>query len=378
MCCLTKIQRLSLLIAVSWLIWALPAAGERLNDVSYSFDQSKLAAAKDSFHFLRSFVDYFYLLVKANASTFKIYPSTENVSGWCVGDAHPENFGVVLLHGSQPLFTMNDMDDSGPCPVVLDILRLMVSSRLYDANTTLDKMLDAYTQGLRHKRYDMPSAVQDLIRKAKKQGTVPNPKKVNKNKLVRDDQAAEVNSSLRAQIERTVMSVVSPYLAKDTKIIDMLATSKVGGGSGGLQRYEVLIQNGGSLLHLELKEQREPAIYPVETNKPGTAQRIATTLRMDQGPTASVFYQVVQIGSTSMLLRPRFAGNVGVSLDKGSASDNKDIIRYEAYTLGMIHSRSLSSPEAWEKMLADISEKAWEHDVELLTDQFQQKFKKLK
>jgi hypothetical protein len=239
-------------------------------------------------------------------------------------------------------------------------------------------MLDAYTQGLRHKRYDMPSAVQDLIRKAKKQGTVPNPKKVNKNKLVRDDQAAEVNSSLRAQIERTVMSVVSPYLAKDTKIIDMLATSKVGGGSGGLQRYEVLIQNGGSLLHLELKEQREPAIYPVETNKPGTAQRIATTLRMDQGPTASVFYQVVQIGSTSMLLRPRFAGNVGVSLDKGSASDNKDIIRYEAYTLGMIHSRSLSSPEAWEKMLADISEKAWEHDVELLTDQFQQKFKKLK
>src|SRR5438445_327991 len=122
------------------------------------------------------------------------------------------------------------------------------------------------------------------------------------------------------------MSVVGSSWAEGTQIIDILATTKVGGGSGGLQRYEVLIQNGASLLHLELKEQRQPAIYPIEMDKPDTAQRIATTLLMDQGSTASVFYRVVQIGSTSMLLRPRFAGDVGVSLAKGSASDNKDII----------------------------------------------------
>jgi hypothetical protein len=132
------------------------------------------------------------------------------------------------------------------------------------------------------------------------------------------------------------------------------------------------------LLHLELKEQRQPAIYPVETDKLGTAQRIAKTLLMDQGSTASVFYKIVHLGSTSMLLRPRFAGNVGVSLVKGSASDNKGIIRYEAYTLGVIHSRSLSSSKAWKKILDGISKKAWEHDVELLAEQFQQKFKKLK
>ena len=378
MCNLTPIKTLLLIIAIAWLTWAQPAACGGLKDVSYDFDQSKLAAAEDSFHFLRSFVDYFYLLVKANAATFKIFPSTAHVSGWCVGDAHPENFGVVLLNDGQPLFTMNDMDDSGPCPIVLDMLRLMVSSRLYEANTKLDNMLDAYTQGLRHKSYDVPSAVQDLISKAKKRGASPNPNKVNGNRLVRDDQDAEVSSSLRAQIASTVLSVVGSSLAEGAQIIDMLATTKVGGGSGGLQRYELLMQNGESLLHLELKEQKQPAIYPVGTDKLGTAQRIATTLLMDQGSTASVFYKVVQIGSTSMLVRPRFADNVGVSLVKGSASDNKDIVRYEAYTLGVIHSRSLSSSEAWVKILDDISEPAWENDVELLTEQFQQKFKKLK
>ena len=174
------------------------------------------------------------------------------------------------------------------------------------------------------------------------------------------------------------MSVVGSALAEGAHITDMLATTKVGGGSGGLQRYEILMQNGASLLHLELKEQRQPAIAPVETDTPDTAQRIAKTLLMDQGSKASVLYKVVQIGSTSMLLRPRFAGNVGVSLAKGSASDNKDIIRYEAYTLGVIHSRSLSSSKEWEKILGDISEQAWEHDVKLLTEQFQQKFKELK
>ena len=253
MCSLTPRKTLFLIIAIAWLPWVQPAACEGLKDVSYDFDRSKLAAAEDSFHFLRSFVDYFYLLVKANASAFKTFPSTAHVSGWCVGDAHPENFGVVLSDDGQPLFTMNDMDDSGPCPVVLDILRLMVSSRLYDARTELDKMLDAYTQGLRHKSYDMPAAVRELISKAKKRGTTPNPNKVNGNRLVRDDQDAEVSSSVRAQIVSAVMSAVGPSLAKGAQIIDMLATAKVGGGSGGLQRYEVLMQHGASLLHLELK-----------------------------------------------------------------------------------------------------------------------------
>jgi hypothetical protein len=44
----------------------------------------------------------------------------------------------------------------------------------------------------------------------------------------------------------------------------------------------------------------------------------------------------------------------------------------------VIHSRSLSSPQAWAKILDDIPAQAWEHDVKLLAAQFRQKFQRLK
>ena len=89
MCSITPGKKVFLLLAIAWLVWAQPVAGAGLTDVPYDFDQGKLAAAEDSFHFLRSFVDYFYLLVKANMATFTIVPSTASMSGWCGGDAHP-------------------------------------------------------------------------------------------------------------------------------------------------------------------------------------------------------------------------------------------------------------------------------------------------
>src|SRR6266446_691873 len=208
MCSITPGKKVFLLLAIAWLVWAQPVAGAGLTDVPYDFDQGKLAAAEDSFHFLRSFVDYFYLLVKANMATFTIVPSTASMSGWCVGDAHPENFGVVLLQDGQPLFTMNDMDDAGPCPVVLDLLRLMVSSRLYDPDTKVDHMREAYTQGLRHMPYVVPSAVYDLLKKATKEGLAPETKKIKGHQLVRDQQASDVSPPVRAQIANAVQSVV--------------------------------------------------------------------------------------------------------------------------------------------------------------------------
>jgi len=36
-----------------------------------------------------------------------------------VGDAHPENFGTLLQKDGTSVFTVNDVDDSGPCPLGL-------------------------------------------------------------------------------------------------------------------------------------------------------------------------------------------------------------------------------------------------------------------
>lgn len=356
------------------------AAGVRakgLADVAYNFDKAKLAAAEDSFHFLRSYVDYFYLLVKANRGSLQAVSAADGVQGWCVGDAHPENFGALIRNDGRSLFTMNDVDDSGPCPVVLDLYRLMASSRLYDQNTKLDKLVKAYADGLQGQAYEVPAPVTDMLAKSQKKGTAPDPKKVSGSRLVRGGNMYELNSGELAQLKTALASAGG--LSPRAKLLDAVSTSKIGGGSGGLLRYEVLLDNGGALLHLEFKEEITPSIYPVAAGQiPSTPQRVSTTIRMDQGAGSSAFYSVVTMSGKYMFVRPRFDGNVGMSLAKQNDKDNKDIILYEAYILGRIHARSVGSAGSWARQVQNIPSSAWENDVALMTQQFDQKFSQLK
>ena len=100
------------------------------DDINYQFDASKLDASANTFHFTRSFVDYYYAIIAKNTAQLNIAKAASSFTGWCVGDAHPENFGILLQNNSKSLFSMNDMDDFGPCPLAYDFLRLLVSSRL--------------------------------------------------------------------------------------------------------------------------------------------------------------------------------------------------------------------------------------------------------
>jgi hypothetical protein len=322
-------------------------------------------------------VDYFFLLAKANRDSLRAVSAADNVAGWCVGDAHPENFGVLIKNEGHSVFTMNDPDDSGPCPVVLDLYRLMVSSRLYKERTKLNKLLEAYIAGLQGESYDIPAPVEEMFKKSRKKGITPNPDKVEGNKFIRKENITEVSADELAQLKAVVASF-GASLAPEAKIIDAVSTRKIGGGSGGLLRYEVLVDNGGTLLHLEFKEETVPSIYPAAAGTiPGTRERISATLSLTQGSGASPYYAVVKVSGKDMLIRPRFAGNVGVSLDKQSGPDNKDIIRYEAYVLGGIHSRSLHRTKEWKKLLLGIPGSAWENDVELMAQRFDLKFTEL-
>ncbi len=346
----------------------------RLRDDPYTFDSVKVKAADNSFHFLRSFVDLFYITFENNQANFPGISSLTSAQGWCVGDAHPENFGVLLQQDQSPLFTMNDMDDSGPCPVVLELYRLMVSSNLYDSSTKINKILEAYTLGLNHQSFPQPDSIQVMIAKATKKGISPKDSKIAKNKFIRDAQMVEVTANERDQL----MSALKSYrkiLDPKSRVLDLVATSKVGGGSGGLRRFEILIDNGGVLLHLEVKQEVRPAVYPVSPNIPATEQRITSTLQFVQGRNASPFYKVIQIDGSDFLIRPGFAGDVGVSLDDGTKDINKDIIRYEAYTLGIIHSHSLRNAAVWSRAVNSVNVHDIEKDVNLMSKYFDDKYK---
>lgn len=362
------------LIIILFATCFLNLANANLADVPYQFDQIKIDASADSFHFLRSFVDYYYDLLAANKNQLNISKAS-GISGWCVGDAHPENFGVLLQNDSSAMFTMNDMDDFGPCPVAFDFLRLLVSSRLYLPAIDINAILSSYVQGLQGSRSQLPNSIQNMIQTAKVAGMNVDPKKVKGNTLKRKGAAREVTAEERKSVTDNLELL---YKNEGLKVIDLIATTKIGGGSGGLSRFEALCTIKNQLLHLELKELTTPAIISVATGGiPDQSDRMKDALEVEQGQNFSHYYNVVNIAGKDMLIRPRFAGNIGVDLTLSTEQDNISIIQFEAYVLGRIHSESIQ-PASYMAILQSISASQLEADVTALTNLFNKKYTSVK
>ncbi|MBC7427299.1 MAG: DUF2252 family protein [Bacteriovorax sp.] len=353
-----------------------------LTDINYQFDKTKVNASEDSFHFLRSFVDYYYKLIPVNADSLNVGRAASHFSGWCVGDAHPENFGALLQDNSTVIFGMNDMDDSGPCPVVYDFLRLLVSTRLYQPKFNILAAIDFYEHGMNLESVKVPSNIQSLLNAGLKAGPIVNPKDLEGNIFKRKKESVEVASEVRFLIEKDLKELFSSdkFISENIRVIDILATSKIGGGSAGLLRYEVLCSlENGEKIHLELKELTTPAIESIATTAiPDQKSRMLKSLLVEQGEKASHYYSVLGVNGKTMLLRPKFMGNLGIVLDENLVSENSaDIINYEAYTLGRIHSQTTDVSE-YRKALSQLKPNEWENDVTAFTKQFNKKYSQLK
>ena len=364
----------SLILLLSLSTYSKPT---QFQDVPYTFDQQKNQAAADSFHFLRSYVDYFYLLINQNQSQLKVFNQFQKITGTCVGDAHAENFGLLIQKDQTSQFTMNDMDDSGQCPVAYDLYRLLSSSRLYNKDINIDSLVSSYRDGLKNKLIQVPKSIQTMIADSQKKGASINPKKIVNNLIVRDSSLQEISSDEFKKID-TELHKFQLGLDSNFKILDIVSTRKVGGGSGGLLRYEVLVSSKNQLIQIELKEEVKPSIYPVASGTIDNLQkRLNTAISVEQ-KNPFLIYSSVVINSKNMLIRPRFRGNIGVTLSDNSIQDNLEIINYEAYTLGQIHSRSVKDVVAYQKMIKSVSSKDLESDVQLMTDLFKIKFKQIK
>lgn len=349
-----------------------------IKEPQYTFDPTKLAVAESPLKFLRSYVDYFYLLLMDNKNSFLSLNDWQSVQGWCVGDAHPENFGAVLLQDGTSIFTMNDLDDGGLCPVGLDFLRLAVSSNLALKDISIESFRAVYLKGLRGETYPMPDAVSELLIKSAKKGQGSSSKKIKDNKIVRDSETIEVSEKEKQGIA-LALTQLGYLLAPRAKLLDVVASRKTGGGSGGLIRYEVLIDKAGEKLHLELKQQVRPAIYPVLLGDiPEVGQRISKGVLYTQGSGSSRFYVGLNVEGREMLMRPLFSGNKGLEIAEYPEAAARQIVYFEAYTLGQIHARSLSDKQVWIKKVEGLSLNSLTNDVTLLTNHFVEKFKALK
>ncbi|MBS1969795.1 MAG: DUF2252 family protein [Bdellovibrionales bacterium] len=345
-------------------------ASVALTDVSYSFDATKVENSKNSFHFVRSFVDYFYLILKANQDELYITKNFSKFAGLCVGDAHAENFGFLVQQNGASKFTVNDFDDFGPCPVAYDLYRFMMSSTLYDSTLDVGRVFDMYMKGLMGEQVAPPPVIQNMLATSQSRGDSISPKKLTGSNLVRDDLTSEVTPQVREAVRVALLG-----FAPSSRILDIVKTMKEGGGSAGMVRYQVLANIGGQVRYLEFKEQTQASVYPVATAPLLDAKsKIFTAIRMEQGSQASKLYGYAQVLGADMLIRPIFWGSVGVSLGS-SQDDDFDAIYFEAYTLGQIHRQSVTDLNGYIKALQTHDIEGWKSDVNTMAHFMSKKYK---
>jgi hypothetical protein len=123
------------------------------------------------------------------------------------------------------------MDDSGPCPVALDLLRILVSSRLYLPSLDIKVVINSYEDGLKGKSASVPDVIQSMTKDALKKGFPAKNKELQGNTFVRKDGMIEVDAVTKINITNLLQN---QYRAESLRVLDLVSSTKIGGGSGEL------------------------------------------------------------------------------------------------------------------------------------------------
>jgi len=340
----------------------------------------KLTAAVDSglFGFFRAYVPYFYDLLRRKRSdpAFPDFHGMDVIEGWCVGDAHPENFGTLYCRSEGRekalVFTMNDPDDGAPGPLFADLLRFLTAVRLFDREVSLEPIINAYRQGL-DGDLDFSPVVQHECELARKRRKRPE-------RLFRLDASARVKPRGRIKkrfrfgkgppkkVARRLKKGVLGLVGKSFRVCRIWSLRKRGGGSGGVRRYWVLLAprkrkkacaraHDKRALVLDLKTLTKSGMYPLQCPQGPAAENMACSdvpelmmnrvwesLDLERGLNVGRFCDVVRFKPLPpMLVRARWKGNRGVKLDSTEYSRRQmvQLLKDEAKALGHIHRKSL-------------------------------------
>jgi hypothetical protein len=288
------------------------------------------ATKKDPHKFYRSFPPlYFKIIEDLNleqdlGSVFK----HQSVIG---GDVHVENFGVRPFKGKLKIL-INDFDDLSEGHTVIDVIRLLTSMKLsgYDVDKKFIKeFMQRYLEGIKGEKENFSEATMRFFKTAKKV------KRIDKKKI---DVTAKTFLKKREpsfdMTEKEIKAwekIMTPY----GTVVDQYKYVKESGGSGGLDRFELLIEKDGELIWVEAKEWDVPGINAgLNTTPPTYQKRIEYVHRYDQPEFPS---QTAKYNGKTFFLREINDSHTGLSLDEIKKNEMKDLYLDEAYALGDFH-----------------------------------------
>ena len=365
-------------------------------ELDYSLFEEKINSIQSAFFFLRTCVPYYYSHFSKVLHTKplpNVIEALKQYGGWCAGDPHLENFGASLNDDGDALFSINDFDDAGHSLLVADALRFFTSVILGFPGTKeedLQKIVHSYTKGLifdgKFKDIKYKSkVVEDLLKDAEKFGwdpkknAVDDPKKPTKLVISSTSEDGHVHDP---HIDRStwdyLVNTLKKHYGEEVDLIDAIQEDRTGGGSGGLNRFLTLVhipkpkKKKPDRVLIQFKQEPKPGVFPLVEALHGDVgsftQRLPNTLEFTTiHGSASIYYRADTLSylnegrPTDYLLRPRFRSNRGVSLaDIGDKEEDKvNLARDEAFTLGLIHGKSVDDKKAYMKAATAIDPTEW-------------------
>jgi hypothetical protein len=172
----------------------------------------------------------------------------------CHGDGKFDNFGWQLVDG-QGVFSNNDFDDAGFCPVAADALRYLVATDLWFSDPALDAAaLDAY----------VATVIDESAAVAIDPASEPDWSSVRTKGLTKSTSGDTLvlGGEVQAATPEEVLDVRALAAADPrfpSTVLDVTRNVRTDGGSAGLRRFWLLTQDdAGTRTIIELKELTTP------------------------------------------------------------------------------------------------------------------------
>lgn len=296
----------------------------------------------------------------------------------CLGDVHPENFGIMPSVDDVPIFGVNDFDEAAYAPFTWDLKRgatgFMIAAEVEGElgsgkqRKIARRFVRGYVDGiaefgeheteLDHQiRLDTaPPLIKELIHDSleRRDGWLADDHQDEHRRGFRidDDELVPVTSrrdEFQEVIDRFVEQndIEVPDRAGDMRVKDVAMRKGAGTASLGLPRYYVMIEgptgDGTDDLVIELKRARRSALAglvpPESGGGDGSGDRIAhaQTVQLVRG---DVFYGHVEVDGRSFMTRERAPYRDDIDLDELSKGEWKEYARICGRALAHAHALS--------------------------------------
>lgn len=301
---------------------------------------SRIKATKNDPHkFLRSFPPHFYKIaddLKLESLLGDVYKHKSVIGG----DVHVENFGVRKFQDEYRLL-INDFDDLSEGNTILDAVRLLTSMKFtgHDVDKKfVKKFLDRYLEGIKGKKANFSEVTEEFFKQAKKTKS-----RISKKKIDIENKKFIKKREPSFDMTKAEIAFWKKEIKEYGELKDSYKYIKESGGSGGLDRFELLVEKDGELIWLEVKEWETPGINAgLGTKAPSFDKRLAHVLKYDRPEIPATTFQYK---NKTFFLREIHEGHIGLSLDEIKKKQMEDLYLDEAYALGFFHRTFNISPQ---------------------------------